>query len=61
MFKNEEKVKAMIVDGHRRGVCDRNGDSVRGTSGAFVAKPMSFSSAAKIYVYKNGKMVLKRQ
>jgi hypothetical protein len=36
-FKNEEKIKAAIVDAHARGVCDRNGGHIpkekRGAAG----------------------------
>ncbi len=63
-FKNEDDIKTMIVNGHRRGVCDRNGSSVRvninGRKG-FIAKPRQYSSAAKTYVYREGKMVLKKE
>jgi len=58
-YKNEEKVKDMIVDGHSRGVCDRNGDSVKRADGTFTAKPSIFSSVARTYVFRKGKMVLK--
>lgn len=58
-FKNEDKIKAMIVSGHERGVCDKNGASIRTEGGRFIAKPMAMSSVAKTYVCRNGKMVLK--
>ena len=58
MFKSEDKIKALIVNGHRRGVCDRNGASIK-INGVFVAKPRLFSSVAKTYVYREGKKVLK--
>ena len=58
MFKNEEDIKAKIVEGHKRGVCDGNGASIKTKSG-FIAKPMSFPSVAKTYVYREGRMVLK--
>ena len=36
-FKNEDKIKAAIVDGRARGVCDRNGGHIprhkRGAAG----------------------------
>ena len=57
-FKNEDGIKALIVAGHERGVCDSNGASVK-KDGVFVAKPMAMSSVARTYVYRNGKMVLK--
>lgn len=58
-FKNEDNIKALIVSGHRRGVCDINGGSVK-KGGVFIAKPrFTPSSVAKTYVYREGKMVLK--
>lgn len=58
-FKNEDGIKALIVDGHRRGVCDSNGASIK-RNGVFVAKPrFGSSSVAKTYVCRNGEMVLK--
>lgn len=59
MFKNEEKIKDMIVSAHIRGACDSQGRSMKTTDGRFIAKPASLGSTAKTYVYKNGKMVLK--
>lgn len=59
MFRNEEDIKAKIVEGHRRGICDSSGASIKTEAGVFVAKPMSLSSAAKTYVYREGRMVLK--
>ena len=59
MFKNEEDIKAKIVESHRRGVCDSNGRSVRAVDGRLIAKPTSFSSAAKTFVYRKGKLVSK--
>ncbi len=62
-YKNEDKIKDMIVDGHNRGVCDRNGASV--TTMNFLdqrvvtAKPRSLPSTAKTYIFKDGEMVLK--
>jgi hypothetical protein len=63
-FKNEEVIKEKIVECHRRGVCDRNGESVKITDSSgrkiFVAKPrFGLSSMVKTYVYRNGRMVLK--
>lgn len=58
MFKNENKIKDMIVKAHRGGVCDRNGESIK-KDGRFIAKPRLFSSMAKTFVCRNGKMVLK--
>lgn len=60
MFKNEEDIKQKIFEGHRRGVCDRNGASVKTKNGVFVAKPrFGFSSMVKTYVCRNGRLVLK--
>jgi hypothetical protein len=35
----EEQIKAKIVEGHRRGICDAEGRSVRNAHGAMVARP----------------------
>lgn len=63
-FKNEENIKAKIVECHRRGVCDSRGRSIKVTNCAgqkvYVARPrLGSSSVVKTYVYKNGIMVLK--
>ena len=63
-FKNEDCIKAKIVDGYRRGVCDSYGRSIKRMNAAgqrvTVAKPRFHPcSAVKTYVYKEGKMVLK--
>lgn len=63
-FKNEDDIKAKIYAGHRRGICDSNGKSIRrmntGGQRVFIAKPRFHpSSVVKVYVYKEGKMVLK--
>ncbi len=63
-FKNEENIKAKIVECHRRGVCDSSGRSVKVTNSAgkkvFIAKPrFNISSIVKTYVYREGRMVLK--
>lgn len=63
-FKNEDGIKAKIVEGHKRGICDRNGNSVKAMDSAgrqgFIAKPrFCSSSAVRVYVYREGKMVLK--
>ena len=58
-MKNEELIKDMIVSAHRRGACDSNGASVKNEDGRFIAKPRTFSSATKTYIYKDGGMVLK--
>jgi hypothetical protein len=59
-MKNEEKIKDMIVDGHKRGVCDSSGASIK-IGGVFVAKPITTNSAAKTYVFRDGKIVPKEQ
>lgn len=59
-FRNEDGIKALIVAGHRRGVCDGNGASIK-KNGVFIAKPrFGLSSAVKTYVYRKGKKVLKK-
>lgn len=63
-YKNEDSIKAQIFDGHRRGVCDSDGKSIKVINAAgqrvFVAKSRFYpSSAVKVYVYRDGKMVLK--
>lgn len=63
IFKNEENIKDMIVECHKRGVCDSDGNSVSTIDIAgkkvSIAKPKSLSSVAKTYVYRKGRMVLK--
>lgn len=63
-FKNEDCIKDLIVRTHRRGVCDRNGNSIKVTDAIggkrVIAKPrFSPSSVVKTYVYRDGKVVLK--
>ena len=63
-FKNEENVKSMIVDAHKRGVCDSSGRSIKVKNSAgnrvSIAKPrFNLSSVVKTYVYRKGRMVLK--
>lgn len=58
MFKNENEIKNMIVKAHRGGTCDSNGESVK-KDGRFIAKPRTMSSAAKTFICRDGKMVLK--
>ena len=65
-FKNEEDIKAKIVECHKRGVCDSSGRSIKVTNSdgkkVFIAKPrFSSSSVVKTYVHRNGKMVLKSE
>ncbi len=57
-YKNEDGIKALIVEGHKRGICDSNGASVK-VGGRFIAKPRCPSSMVETYVYRKGKMVLK--
>ena len=61
-FKNEDSIKALIVDGHKRGVCDSNGGSAKVTDATgrqmYIAKPkFSPSSAVSVYVCRDGVMV----
>lgn len=62
-FKNEDCIKDLIVRTHRRGVCDRNGKSIKVTDASgkrVIAKPrFSPSSVVKTYIYRDGKVVLK--
>lgn len=63
-FKNEDGIKSKIVEAHRRGVCDRNGKSIKVTDAIggqrVIAKPrFSPSSVVKTYVCRDGKVVLK--
>lgn len=62
-YKNEDGIKALIVAGHERGVCDSDGNSMKVTNAAgqkvYVAKPKRHSSVTKTYVYREGRMVLK--
>ncbi len=58
-MKNEEIIKDMIVSAHKRGTCDGNGNSIKTSDGRFITKPRPLSSAAKTYVLRDGKMVLK--
>ncbi len=62
-FKNEDCIKDRIVEAHRRGVCDSNGNSIKTTNAAgqrvFIARPRFLSSVVKTYIYRAGRMVLK--
>lgn len=58
-YKNEDKIKDMIVDAHRNGTCDRDGKTIKTASGRPIAKPRSLPSTAKTYVFQDGEMVLK--
>lgn len=57
-FKNEDCIKDLITKAHRNGTCDSDGKSVK-RDGVYIAKPKAFSSTAKTYVYKDGRMVIK--
>ena len=58
-FKNTEKIKEMIMEGKRRGVCNGEGESLHIKHGQAIAKPTRFGSTAKTYVYRNGLLVEK--
>ncbi len=47
MLRQEEAIKSMIVDGHRRGVCDSEGHSVKTKDGRTVAKPRNLGPTAR--------------
>jgi len=51
MRRQMAEIEARIADGHKRGVCDSEGRSVKNGQGIFVARPMGFTSAAKTYRY----------
>ena len=57
MRQQEERIKQAIVKGHRNGVCDKDGNSVLGNGDVLIPKTKNLGSAAKRYVYRNGKMV----
>lgn len=59
MFKNEETIKDMIVGGHKRGICDSDGRSVKSEDGRFIAKPRARSSVSQVFVCRNGVVVPK--
>ncbi len=67
MFKNENDIKAKIVEAHRRGVCDSSGRSIKVTNATgervSIAKPRfsPLSSVVKTYVHRKGKLVLKKK
>ena len=61
-FKNEEKIKDMIMEAKRHGKCDGYGRSVRTDIDGhrvFAAKPRFSNSETKTDIYRDGKMVLK--
>ena len=58
-MKNEDVIKDMITRGHHFGTCDSSGNSIKTSDGRFITKPRPLSSAAKTYVLRDGKMVLK--
>ena len=59
MRQQEESIKQAIDSGHRRGICDSEGNSVPGAGDILTAKPRNLGQASKTYVYRNGKMVEK--
>lgn len=59
MRQNEEVIKRAIVDGHRRGICDKDGNSILDAHNLLVAKPSVLGSVAKVYVYRKGRVVEK--
>lgn len=64
-FTDIDSIKQKIVDGHRRGVCNKNGETDFSTDnlGRRTPRPRPSkglnSSTARTYVYREGKMVLK--
>jgi len=59
MRRQEEVIKQAIVDGHRRGVCNKDGESIAGGPGINIPKPTPNNPFAKTYVLRNGKLVEK--
>lgn len=57
MRQQEERIKQAIVKGHRNGICDSDGNSLLGEGDILIPKTKNFGSAAKRYVYRDGKMV----
>jgi len=55
--QSEEKIKNAIVSGHRRGICDKDGNLTVNPDGSII--PMYQKRRGKTYVYRNGKMVEK--
>jgi hypothetical protein len=53
-FKNLDPIKKAIADGHRRGVCDLNGDSIKNKHGKPIAKPRCRSQMRRIMTCKRG-------
>ena len=47
MDQQEQVIKKMIVDGHRRGVCDSEGRHVKNRDGRPVAKPRKLGPTSK--------------
>ena len=56
--QSEEKIKQAIVSGHRRGICDKDGNSTVNPDGAII--PVYPKRRGKTYVYRDGKMVEKK-
>ncbi len=47
MRANEEQIKQMIVNGHRRGICDSEGRHVKNKDGRPVAKPRNLGARSR--------------
>jgi hypothetical protein len=56
-MNNLEPIKKAIMDGYKRGICDKNGDSIL-KDGILVQKPRIIG-VSKTYVVRNGKCVEK--
>lgn len=59
MLRQEEVIKQAIVDGHRRGVCNKDGESIAGGCGINIPKPTGRIPGSTTYVVRNGKCVEK--
>ena len=59
VFKNTEEIKRKIVEAHRLGLCDSDGNSDEDENGRAIAPQKRFNSQVRTYVYRNGQMVLK--
>lgn len=61
-MKNTDSIKQTIVDGYKRGVCDKNGDSILNSEDRLVAKPTPVSDSGlkyhAVYHKDGGKTVL---
>jgi len=52
--QQEERIKQAIVSGHRRGVCDKNGNSTVNSEGAII--PV-YEKRRATSIYKDGKWI----